>query len=174
MLPLDSRGLLATEQSSKVRVAGKPGLFLCGSLMGLTDISEAMTSGIAAAGEATKFLTTLGVDTMPEEEIAEPAAHRRELPLVSVALCKCGEKTGAEGLDYELLSAELKRYPGVGAVQVIDSICKADGETALVDILGKTKCNRLLIGACQPFMYRRKLKNECKKGRIQLLHGGDL
>ena len=61
--PLDERGLLATEQSSKVRVAGKPGLFLCGSLMGLTDISEAMTSGIAAAGEATKFLTTLGVDT---------------------------------------------------------------------------------------------------------------
>ena len=70
-LPLDSRGLIATEQS-KVKVSGKPGLFLCGSLMGLTDVSEAMTSGIAAAGEATKFLTTLGVDTMPEEEIAEP------------------------------------------------------------------------------------------------------
>ena len=100
---------------------------------------------------------------MQEEEIAEPDAHRRELPLVSVALCKCGEKTGAEGLDYEVLSAELKRYPGVGAVQVIDSICKADGETALVDILGKTKCNRLLIGACQPFMYRRKLKDSARK-----------
>ena len=37
-----------------------PGLFLCGSLMGLTDVSEAMTSGIAAAGEATKFLTSIG------------------------------------------------------------------------------------------------------------------
>jgi len=161
-LPLDSRGLIATEQS-KVKVSGKPGLFLCGSLMGLTDVSEAMTSGIAAAGEATKFLTTLGVDRMPEEEIAEPDAHRRELPLVSVALCKCGEKTGAEGLDYEVLSAELKRYPGVGAVQVIDSLCKAEGETALNDTLGKTKCNRLLIGACQPFMYRRKLKDSARK-----------
>ena len=161
--PLEGRGLLATEQGSKVRVAGKPGLFLCGSLMGLTDVSEAMTSGIAAAGEATKFLTTLGVDRLQEEEIAEPDAHRRELPLVSVALCKCGEKTGARGLDYELLSAELKRFPGVGAVQVIDSICKADGETALEDTLGKTTCNRLLIGACQPFMYRRKLKNSARK-----------
>ena len=161
--PLDGRGLLATEQSSKIRVAGKPGLFLCGSLMGLTDVSEAMTSGIAAAGEATKFLTTLGLDRLQEEEIAEPDSHRRELPLVSVALCKCGEKTGAAGLDYELLTAELKRYPGVGAVQVIDSICKADGETALVDLLGKTTCNRLLIGACQPFMYRRKLKNSARK-----------
>jgi heterodisulfide reductase subunit A len=161
--PLDERGLLATEQSGKVRVAGKPGLFLCGSLMGLTDVSEAMTSGIAAAGEATKFLTTLGVDRMPEEAFAEPDAHRRELPLVSVALCKCGEKTGAEGLDYEVLSAALKRYPGVGAVRVIDSLCKADGETALNDTLGKTKCNRMLIGACQPFMYRRKLKDSARK-----------
>jgi heterodisulfide reductase subunit A len=100
---------------------------------------------------------------MQEEEIAEPDTHRRELPLVSVALCKCGEKTGAEGLNYEVLSAALKRYPGVGAVQVIDSICKADGETALNDTLGKTKCNRLLIGACQPFMYRRKLKDSARK-----------
>jgi heterodisulfide reductase subunit A len=103
------------------------------------------------------------VDALQEEEIAEPASHSRELPLVSVALCKCGEKTGAEGLDYEVLSAELQRYPGVGAVQVIDSICKAEGETALKDTLGKTKCNRLLIGACQPFMYRRKLKDSARK-----------
>jgi heterodisulfide reductase subunit A len=160
---LDARGLLTTEPSSKVRVAGKPGLFLCGSLMGLTDISEAMTSGMAAAGEATKFLTSLGVDPVKEEEIAEPEAQRRELPLVAVALCKCGEKTGAEGLDYDLLTAELQRHPGVGAIQVIDSLCQAEGETALVDLLGKTNCNRLLIGACQPFMYRRQLKNVARK-----------
>ncbi|MEW6657983.1 MAG: FAD-dependent oxidoreductase [Thermodesulfobacteriota bacterium] len=161
--PLDERGLLATEPASKVRVAGNPGLFLCGSLMGLTDISEAMTSGMAAAGETTRFLTTLGVDTMPEEEIPEPAAHRRELPQVAVALCKCGEKTGAAGLDYELLTAELQRQPGVGAIRVIDSMCRVEGETALVDLLGQTKCNRLLIGACQPFMYRRQLKNAARK-----------
>lgn len=161
--PLDSRGLIATEQDSKTRIAGKPGMFLCGSLMGLTDVSEAVTSGIAAAGEATKFLTTLGVGTMQEEEIADPAAKERELPLVSVALCKCGEKPGAEGLDYELLSSELRRSGGVGDVNIINSICSADGEKAVVDILGKTKCNRLLIGACQPFMYRQKLKNVARK-----------
>ena len=63
MPPWMTAALLPPNRHSKVRVAGKPGLFLCGSLMGLTDISEAMTSGIAAAGEATKFLTTLGLDT---------------------------------------------------------------------------------------------------------------
>ena len=160
---LDDRGLIATEKASKIRVAGKNGLFLCGSLMGLTDISEAMTSGIAAAGEATKFLTSLGVDTTREEEIPEPAVRSRDLPLVGVVLCKCGENPGAAGIDYELLSDELKNYPGVGAVHVIDSICKTDGDSELVDLFGKKDCNRLLIGACQPFMYRRKLKNEARK-----------
>jgi heterodisulfide reductase subunit A len=161
--PVDERGLLATEPAGKVRVAGKPGLFLCGSLMGLTDVSEAMTSGIAAAGEAAKFLTSLGVDTRQEEEVPEPAAPSRDLPLVAVALCKCGEKAGAEGLNYEVLEAELQRHPGVGAVQVIDSLCQAEGEKVLADLLGKNKCNRLLIGACQPFMYRRQLKDAARK-----------
>jgi heterodisulfide reductase subunit A len=161
--PLDERGILATEQSSKVKIAAKPGLYICGSLMGLTDISEATTSGIAAAGEASKFLTALGLDTVQEEEIPEPATHSRELPLVAVTLCQCGEKVGAEGLDYQLLSAELQRHPGVGSVQVVNSLCRAEGDGALDEILGQTRCNRLLIGACQPFMYRKRLKNEARK-----------
>jgi heterodisulfide reductase subunit A len=160
---LDSRGLIATEQYSEIKVAGKPGLFICGSLMGLTDISEAMSSGIAAAGEVADFLTSLGLDTVVEEEIAEPIAHEREVPQVSVAVCKCGEKVGADGLDYELLSKEIKKIGGVGEVHVIESICRENGEAAAVDILGKTKCNRLLIGACQPLMYRQKLKNVARK-----------
>ncbi|MEM5785851.1 MAG: FAD-dependent oxidoreductase [Syntrophobacteraceae bacterium] len=161
--PLDSRGLLATEQHSKIRIAGKPGLFLCGSLMGLTDVSEAMSSGIAAAGEASKFLSTLGVDTVQEEEIAETPAPERELPLIAVALCRCGEKAGAEGLNYELLCADLRRCRGVGEVHIVDSICGVGGETAIADLLARTKCNRLLMGACQPFMYRRRLKDVARK-----------
>jgi heterodisulfide reductase subunit A len=100
---------------------------------------------------------------MQEEEIPEPASSERELPLVSVALCKCGEKAGAEGLDYGIFSAELKHYGGVGEILVINSICKEDGATATIDLLGKTQCNRLLIGACQPFMYRQKLRNLARK-----------
>ena len=173
-IPLDDRGPIATETASTIRVASQNGLFLSGSLMGLTDISEAMSSGIAAAGEATKFLTGLGVDTIREEEIPEPAVHNRDLPLVGVVLCKCGEKPGAEGIDYEMLSDELKKHPKVGAVHVIDSICKTEGDSELVELFGKKDCNRLLIGACLPFMYRRKLKNEARKGRVQLYHGGDV
>jgi heterodisulfide reductase subunit A len=159
--PLDSRGLLATEEYSKNSISGKPGLYICGSLMGLTDISEAMSSGIAAAGEATTFLTGLGVDTVKEEEIPEPIARERELPKVAVAVCKCGEKAGAEGIDYELLSAELQKFRGVGEVQVVESMCKNEEES--LAFLAKSKSNRLLIGACQPYMYRHQLKDTAKK-----------
>ena len=161
--PLDSRGLLATEDYSKNRIAGKGGLFICGSLMGLTDISEAMSSGIAAAGEATSFLTGIGVGIAKEEEVPEPTAKERDLPQVAVALCKCGEKVGADGLDYELLSTELQQYRGVGEVHVVESICKSEGEGDWLGIMSKTKSNRLLIGACQPYMYRQKLKNAAKQ-----------
>ena len=162
-IPLDSSGLLSTELHSRTRVAGNPGVFLCGSLMGLTDVSEAVSSGIAAAGEASKFLASLGAETEREEEIAEPPAPEWDTPRVSVALCRCGEKAGTEGLDYELLSSELRGYSGVGSVQVVDSICREDGAAGLFEIPGKAKCNRLLIGACRPFMYRRKLKNAVRK-----------
>ncbi len=113
-ISLDDRGLIATETASKIRVAGQNGLFLCGSLMGLTDISEAMSSGISAAGEATKFLTSLGVDTTREEEIPEPAVHNRDLPLVGVVLCKCGEKPGAAGIDYEHAQRRAETLPWSG------------------------------------------------------------
>ncbi len=160
---LNPQGLIATDQYSKIKIAGKEGIFMCGSLMGLTDISEAMSSGIAAAGEATNYLTTIDVGTIEEEATPEPETDSRELPLVAVVVCKCGELAGSEGLDLDLLCSDLERHQGVGAVHVIDSICSETGENDALEILSNTQCNRLLVGACQPFMYRRKIKDLARK-----------
>ncbi len=160
---LTPQGLLATEDYNKVKLAGKPGVFMCGSLMGLMDVSEAISSGIAASGEATNFLTTLDVDTIEEEDIPEPETDARDLPLVAVLLCKCGELAGAEGLDIDLVRSELERHRGVGAVHVINSVCTEAGEAETIEVLSKSGCNRLLVGACQPYMYRRKLKDIARK-----------
>ncbi len=160
---LTPQGLLATEQYSKIKLEGKTGMYMCGSLMGLTDISEAMSSGIAAAGEATNFLTTIDVGTIEEESIPEPQTDARELPLVAVVICKCGELAGAEGLDLDQLCSELERHQGVGNVHVIDSICSEQGEAEALETLSKTQCNRLLVGACQPFMYRSMIKDLARK-----------
>lgn len=160
---LSPTGLLATEKYSKVRLAGKQGIFMCGSLMGLTDISEAMSSGIAAAGEATSFLTAIGAEKVNFEDVAEPITDDRQLPQAAVLLCKCGEFAGAEGIDLDMIKSELQKHRGVGTVHVVNSICSDEGQKEALDVLKKAKCNRLLIGACQPFMYRRKVRDIAKK-----------
>ena len=160
---LTPAGLMATEPYSKVKLAGKDGLFMCGSLMGLTDISEAMSSGIAAAGEATNFLTSLDVSRKLGDDIPEPKTDDRSSPKVAVLVCKCGEFGDAEGLDTELLETELPKIKDVEAVHTVESMCSAEGEQEALEALKKSGCNRLLIGACQPYMYRRKLKDIARK-----------
>ncbi len=160
---LNPTGLLATEQYSKVKLQGKQGIFMCGSLMGLTDISEAMSSGIAAAGEATNFLTSIDVARRLGDDIPEPKTSDRSIPKVAVLVCKCGELAGAEGLDTELLEAELNKVKDVEVVHIVESMCSEAGQEEALDVLKKSRCNRLLIGACQPYMYRRKLKDIARK-----------
>ena len=66
-LNLNEQRLLPVDDLNKVRL-GKPGVFICGSFMGLTDISEAVSSGIAAAGEAevsTQQMTTEIIRCLP-------------------------------------------------------------------------------------------------------------
>jgi heterodisulfide reductase subunit A len=158
---LTPQGLLATEKYSRTKLVNKHGMFICGSLMGLTDISEAISSGIAAAGEATNFLTTLEVGIIEEESIPEPKTDTSKAPSISVLICRCGKNEGDDGLDWELLSYELQRHHGVGAVNIIDSLCSKESD--LVELLKKDGCNRLLVGACQPYMYRKKIKDLARK-----------
>lgn len=160
---LSPQGLLATEQYSKVKIAGKQGIFMCGSLMGLTDVSEAMSSGIAAAGEATNFLTTIDVERRLGEDIPEPKTDNRGNPKVAVLVCKCGDLAGAEGLDITLLESELNKVKDVEAVHIVESMCSTQGQDEALELLKSSGCNRLLVGACQPYMYRRKLKDIARK-----------
>ncbi|MBU2627982.1 MAG: FAD-dependent oxidoreductase, partial [Proteobacteria bacterium] len=159
---LTSQGLLPTDPYDKVKLM-KPGVFLCGSLMGLTDLSEAMSSGIAAAGQASTLLSSLDVITIDEEAIPEPTAKDREDPLVCVVLCKCSEKSQAASVDFNAFGNGLKNLNSVGEIHIIDMVCSDEGKKIILELLGKSKCNRLIIGACHPFMYRKSLKNLAKK-----------
>jgi len=153
---LSPSALLPTMEFEKVKLV-KPGVFVCGSLMGLTDISEAITSGIAAASETSKLLATLDVHILEEDETLErPIA--REIPRVAVILCQCkGEKT-PEGLDLEPLKSAIEDFNGVGEVHIVDALCRDAGQSALEEILEKTECNRLLFGVCLPYVYRQKFR----------------
>ena len=156
-LDLSPSGLLPTMDFERVKLA-KPGVFICGSMMGLTDISEAITSGTAAAGEVSKLLASINMSPSLEEEPVPERPVDREPPLVSVILCRCKDEKAPEGLDLEPLSSTIEGANRVGEVHIVDSLCREEGQQALEEILGKTKCNRLLFGVCLPYVYRQKLR----------------
>jgi heterodisulfide reductase subunit A len=161
-LEVNSQGLLPTERYDKVKLE-KPGVFVCGSLMGLTDLSEAISSGIAAAGQVSSLFSSLDVTIIEEEAIPEPVAKDRQIPLVCVVLCKCSEKMEESSVDFEILSKGLEKLNNVGEVSVIDMVCSDQGKKSVLELLGRSNSNRLLIGACHPFIYRKSLKNLAKK-----------
>jgi hypothetical protein len=79
--------------------------------MGLTNISEAVTSGVAAAGEASKLLASINAK-MLEEDSAPERPVERETPLVSVILCRAKDKEAPEGLDLDPLVSAIKGLNG--------------------------------------------------------------
>ena len=153
---LSPAGFLPSEPFSKVKLL-KPGIFLCGSLTGLTDISEAITSGIAAAGEASKLLTSIHAATVEERSVAEREVDRQR-PRVALFLCRCKDEKVPQGLDLGPLGSEIGTLHGIDEVHILDSLCRQEQREELEHLLRKTRCNRILFGACLPYMYKQKLK----------------
>ncbi len=153
---LSPAGLLPTMDFEKVKLE-KPGVFICGSVMGLTDISEAIASGVAAAGEASKLLKSAGVEVVEEEAPVERPVSR-QVPHVSVVLCSCKDGKTQGSIDLEALRSAINGINGVDEVHVLSSLCREEGQQELEEILGQTKCNRLLLGVCLPYVYRQKFR----------------
>ncbi len=141
----------------KVKTA-REGVFTCGSFSGLTDISEALVSGSAAASEASKLLGQKG-KLFKEETLLPPEREvARETPKVAILLCRWNNGKMPEGIDLEPLQKRFASRPGVGEVHIIDTLCRGEGYDEALEILEQTKCNRVIFGACLPYVYRQRLK----------------
>ncbi|MBU2509701.1 FAD-dependent oxidoreductase [bacterium] len=161
-LDLNINKLLPTDDFNKVKLP-KPGIFICGSLMGLTNISEAVASGIAAAGEATKLLTKLDVSPVEEEAGTKQPSSNRDPARVIVVL-STGLKDKADlKIDISHLLKTLQEYKNVESVHVVESVVTNEGLVDFKEIVMQSKCNRLLIGASKPHMYQTKLKRIAEK-----------
>jgi heterodisulfide reductase subunit A len=136
----------------------RPGIFMCGSFTGLTDISEAITSGSAAAAEASKLMHTLSKPFKAEIELPPEREAGREIPSLSVILCRWNDGKMPEGFDIDQLKRRLSQRSGVGGVHVVDTLCRGQGYEEAKKILKASKGNRVLFGACLPYVYRQRLK----------------
>jgi len=156
------QGYLSSAGFEKVK-SQREGVFLCGSFMGLTDISESLTSGSAAAGEACKLLAAQGKEIASEPVLPPERDVARDLASVAVILCRWNHGKIPQNVQLEELQETLLRRAGVGEVYIVEELCRGAGYDRALALLRESGCNRVLFGACLPFIYRQRLRNMARE-----------
>lgn len=158
---LNPWGFAQTEPFSSARTQ-RDGIFLGGSFTGLKDISESVITAGAAALSASLALHAAGGALAPTTQVA-PVAYRdvyRQPPRIAVLLCQCGGRLAAP-MDAGEIVRHLKADPAVAEVVPLPRVCTAEGWQALAEKVEAAVghgYNRVLIGACLPYVYARRLK----------------
>ncbi len=139
----------------RTSAADRAGVFWCGSATGLKDITETVLQAESAAAEAA---ACAGV-TSESPESPSPATRdvSREIPRVGVLLCRC---LGGQGRDlpWEEIRGDIAAHPDIVDVVEADLLCRPEGFDEAVRKLGGKDLNRLVVGACAPYVYDRRLR----------------
>ena len=101
-----------------------------------------------------------------QEELPAERPVGRAKPRVHLILCRWNNGKMPEGIDLEPLANRLRTYPGVSQVDVVDTLCRGEGYDAAGELLKASDCNRVLFGACMPYMYRQRLRNLARRAGI--------
>ena len=153
----NSWGFAQTEPFSLTRT-NQTGILLGGSFSGLNDIADSVTRASAAALNASRVIHSAGGSLALEPPPVAPTADvTRQPPKVLVVVCTCTDQL-MQWLDPQKVAQHLTADPLVNRVEFLDKICTATGWERLVGLMKTNKANRLLIGACLPCGYKRKLQ----------------
>ncbi|MFC1534483.1 response regulator [Thermodesulfobacteriota bacterium] len=134
------------------------GIMASGSFSGLRDISESVIQAGSASLAASRLIHSKG-GGLAEDPGPDPAFRdvSREVPRIIVLICQCGDSL-KDAFDIEALVNWLDGMGSVSHVQSIDHICTQEGWDELIETIKNSNGNRILIGACMPYLYARKLK----------------
>lgn len=158
---LNPWGFARTEPFSTARTQ-REGIFLGGSFTGLKDISESVITAGAASMAASLAIHAAGGTLAPAAEpMPEPFRDvSRQPPHILAVLCHCGDAL-AEPLTAAATVRRLEADPAVERVVSLPRVCTAEGWEALVETVEAAgqEINRVLIGACLPYVYARRLKS---------------
>ena len=128
----------------------RPGVYVCGSFSEPKDIPDAITQATACALKALDRRHEEKPEPLPE---AEPAPD--EEPKIGVVFCQCkGEVSG--NLDIEKLKKAVSSLFGVSAVMEVGALCVQDKTKGLLGEIRKGGIDRLVVGACSPYWFRRR------------------
>lgn len=141
----------------------RPGIMIGGSFSGQKDIGESVIQASAAAACASRAILAAGKKPAPEPAPEQFSPELlRETPRMMIAVCTCGQSNRGCA-DQNRLSKNLKTDPAVEQVVFSERICTPEGWSELEGQIRQHKPNRLLIGACIPYVYGQKLKELEKK-----------
>jgi len=138
--------------------SSREGVFIGGSFSGARDISESVIQASSASLGASRLIHSKGGGLSIESHPKVPFRDvSRELPRISVFLCVCG-KDFSEIVDMEALKSWVEEQSEVAHVEVVDRICTKEGWAQLVEASKGNTSNRILVAACMPYVYNKKLQ----------------
>ncbi|MCJ7546734.1 MAG: FAD-dependent oxidoreductase, partial [Deltaproteobacteria bacterium] len=128
----------------------RPGVYVCGSFSEPKDIPDTITQATACALEAIE-----GTRAKAEKPAAKAEQAPAEEAKIGLVLCQCKGEV-SENLDLEQLKKAVTKRPSVTAVMENDALCVQDRVKGLLGEIRKKGINRLLVGACSPYWFRRR------------------
>ncbi|MCG6894513.1 MAG: FAD-dependent oxidoreductase [Desulfobacteraceae bacterium] len=156
-VPTNAWGFVQTEALSACRTQ-RPGVFVGGATAGLKDINESVIHASAAANLASRAIHAAGGGIAPEA--SGEVVYRdvsRESAAVLMVLCACGE--GAEKrMNADALKRRFEKDPSVQQIAVVAESCTDTGWDRIAELVAGGKANRVLIGACHPYAYIRRVR----------------
>ena len=161
---LNQWGFISTEALSAVATA-KPGILASGSATGLKDISESVIFASAAAAQAATTIRENGGSPAMEDDKPTYRDVRGQRPAIMVAVCTCGRRLAADK-DGPMVVKALKMDPAVSEVVLVEQLCTATGWQEVEQAAAGKDFNRILIGACHPYLFIKKIK--ALAGKIEL------
>ncbi len=157
-IELNSLGFAQTEAFSLTR-SSRSGIELGGSFTGLKDISDSVVQASAAALNASRILHAAGGSLALKSSSFIPSTDvLREVPRILVIVCTCGVRLPA-AVDTQKVIEQLTADPLVDGVDFVEQTCTAAGWEHLEKRVAESKPNRILIGSCLPYVYKRKIKD---------------
>jgi len=156
-IDLNEWGFCKVEPFSYAKTV-KEGIVIGGSFSGLKDISESVIQASSASLIASRVIHasggSLASDPLHDTSFADVS---KDMPKVMVAVCTCGDGL-TKSIDTDLLTTRLMTDPEVARVVFIEQTCTANGWESLVELVEKYEPNRILIAACLPYVYARKIR----------------
>ncbi|MFC1919308.1 FAD-dependent oxidoreductase [Chloroflexota bacterium] len=147
-IKLESHGFCQAEDFSPVTTSS-PGIFAAGAFTGPKDIPETVVQASAAAGEASRLLSSSRHSLTSEKRYPPEINITGQKPRIGVFVCHCGINIGGV-VNVPAVRDYALTLPNV--VHIDDTIftCSQDSQQKIKEAIKEHRLNRIVVASCTP------------------------